>query len=74
MTKLLYQTDSYQKEFSALVIKTMIESNTIILDQTLFYPGGGGQVYDHGFLTFNGKKASLKRAKYSPDGILHILE
>lgn len=74
MTKLLYQTDSYLKEFSAAVTAVNEEMHACILDQTAFYPGGGGQVFDLGFLQFDGKQAALKRAKYSPEGILHILE
>ena len=74
MTKLLYQTNSYLKEFSAIVVRGMVDTYSILLDQTAFYPGGGGQVYDKGIIEFNGEKAILKRAKYSPDGILHIFE
>ena len=74
MTKLLYQTNSYLKEFSAKVVNVMADTHTILLDQTAFYPGGGGQVYDKGIIEFNAVKAVLKRAKYSPDGVLHIFE
>jgi len=74
MTKLLFQTDSYLKEFTAKVEKVEEELNAVILNQTAFYPGGGGQVFDKGFITFGVKKSTLKRAKSSPDGILHILE
>ena len=52
----------------------MADTHAILFDQTAFYPGGGGQVYDKGIIEFNGVKAILKRAKYSPDGILHIFE
>jgi len=74
MTTLLYQTDSYLKKFSAKVIKLTANAHAVLLDQTAFYPGGGGQVYDKEIIEFNGNKSILKRAKYSPDGILHILE
>lgn len=74
MTILLYQTDSYLKEFEATVSLVDRENNAMILDRTAFYPGGGGQVFDQGYLEFGGKHAQLKRAKYCPDGILHILE
>ena len=74
MTKLLYQTNSYLKEFVSNVVSIMADTHTILLDQTAFYPGGGGQVYDKGIIDFEGVKAVLKRAKYSPDGILHIFE
>jgi len=74
MTLLLYQTNSYLKEFSAKVVRIMADTHAILLDQTAFYPGGGGQVYDKGIIEFDKIKAVLKRVKYSPDGILHIFE
>jgi misacylated tRNA(Ala) deacylase len=49
LTELLYQTDSYLKEFTATVIAT--EGNAVVLDRTAFYPGGGGQPADKGTLT-----------------------
>jgi misacylated tRNA(Ala) deacylase len=74
MTQLLYQTDSYLKEFQANVLAVDEEAHAVILDQTAFYPGGGGQVADKGTLKFNGMEAKLVRAKHGPNGILHILE
>ena len=40
---------AYEKEFTATVTK--VEGNKISLDQTLFYPLGGGQNWDIGTLT-----------------------
>jgi misacylated tRNA(Ala) deacylase len=74
MTKLLYQTDSYMKEFQAEVVSVVAEKHAIILDQTAFYPGGGGQVPDQGTIQFNGKSAKLVRAKHGEEGLLHILD
>ena len=74
MTILLYQTNSYLKEFSANVVGVAADLNAILLDQTAFFPGGGGQLFDKGSISFNREKIVLKRAKYSPDGILHIFE
>lgn len=73
MTKLLYQTDSYLKEFQAKVQVVDVESHAVILDQTAFYPGGGGQVPDKGIIKFNGQTSNLVRAKNSPNGLLHII-
>jgi misacylated tRNA(Ala) deacylase len=73
MTHLLYQTDSYLKEFQATVQAVYAEAYAVILDQTAFYPGGGGQVADKGILQFNGTQARLMRAKNSPNGLLHII-
>jgi len=50
-TKKLYLESieaAYEDEFSAKVLA--IEENKIVLDQTLFYPLGGGQNWDLGTL------------------------
>lgn len=74
MTELLYHLDSYQKEFDAQVIKCNPEANTIILDRTAFYPGGGGQVPDSGIISCGAASFRVIRAKHSPEGILHFIE
>ena len=48
MTTLLYQTDSYLHSFNATIVELAEEDHGIILDQTAFYPGGGGQPPDFG--------------------------
>lgn len=50
MTELIYQTDSYVKEFTAQVVGHAPEQNGVLLDRTAFYPGGGGQPNDMGEL------------------------
>ena len=74
MTKLLYQTDSYLKEFQATVQALDEEAHAVILDQSAFYPGGGGQMADKGVLMVDGQEFPLVRAKHGPNGILHIVE
>ena len=51
MTDLLYQTDSYLREFDATVVAVDVEAGRVALDRTAFYPGGGGQPGDLGTLT-----------------------
>lgn len=50
---------AYEKEFTATVTK--VEGNKIALDQTLFYPLGGGQNWDLGVLN-------------SPNGEMNVTE
>ena len=49
----LYDTDSYLKEFTATVVSCEQKNDTtyrIVLDQTAFFPEGGGQTGDLGWL------------------------
>ncbi len=73
MTELLYQTDSYLKEFPATVVAVDEVNHAALLDRTAFYPGGGGQPYDKGWLVVNGDAHPLVRARKGPEGIWHVL-
>jgi misacylated tRNA(Ala) deacylase len=61
MTELLYQTDSYLHEFSAVVSGHDAEQNGVLLDRTAFYPGGGGQPHDLGTLCVGERAYALTR-------------
>lgn len=52
MTRKLYYENSHQKEFTATVIncEASMDAYRICLDQTAFFPEGGGQAGDCGFL------------------------
>jgi misacylated tRNA(Ala) deacylase len=50
MTELLCHSDSYLKEFDAQVVGLMPEESAVDLDRTAFFPGGGGQPCDLGWL------------------------
>jgi misacylated tRNA(Ala) deacylase len=73
MTALLYQTDSYLKEFDAKATSALSSERAIILDRTAFYPGGGGQPCDFGTLTVDGVTYPVNKVKKQGDDILHFL-
>jgi len=50
MTELLAQQDAYLKEFTARVAAVDPEQQAVALDRTAFFPGGGGQLADRGWL------------------------
>ena len=50
MTKLLFLDDAYMQQIDA-VVTGVLEDGRVILDQTVFYAGGGGQPCDTGTLT-----------------------
>ena len=74
MTQLLFQTDSYLKEFSAVVSAVDETNHALLLDQTAFYPGGGGQPCDTGNLLWSGGSLPVIKVKKAPEGILHFLD
>ncbi len=55
MTRALYMDDSYLKTWNAKVTGVKDEK-FIILDNTAFYPKGGGQQWDEGIIIKNGEE------------------
>lgn len=70
MTELLAHTDAYLQEFEATVVAVNPDENAVALDSTAFYPGGGGQPNDVGWL--NG--APVAKVKRQGEHIWHWLE
>ena len=65
LTELLYNTDSYLRECEATV--TDVTDDGVVLDRTVFYPGGGGQPNDIGVLV-KADGAELEVSKMSGRG------
>ena len=72
MTDLLYHHDSYLKEFEAVVIDAA--ENSVELDRTAFYPGGGGQPYDVGVVVAGGLDYPVTRVGSSGGRIMHQID
>jgi misacylated tRNA(Ala) deacylase len=72
ITKLLYQTDSYLKQFTAKVLAA--QEGALIFEQTAFYPGGGGQPADAGVIRWQNQNLALRKVEKKGDLVLHHLE
>jgi phenylalanyl-tRNA synthetase alpha chain len=69
MTEALYLSDSYQTSANAKI--TEVGSDYLILDQTIFYPQGGGQPSDKGHLKSETGELNLKSVEYNNGQIKH---
>jgi misacylated tRNA(Ala) deacylase len=63
---------NYKKEFDAIVTKN--KKDYICLDKTAFYPLGGGQPSDTGFIKWDNKKSTVKEVIKKGNDIKHIIE
>jgi len=73
MTEMLYMKDvdsNYVKEFDAKVVERGFDY--VVLDRTAFYPLGGGQPSDTGWLTWPGGKAEVREVT-KKEGVRHHL-
>ncbi|HTX61349.1 MAG TPA: alanine--tRNA ligase, partial [Methanobacterium sp.] len=68
-TELLFYDKPSDTEFEAHIIG--IYKNNIIMDQTLFYPEGGGQPSDIGFLEVHGERVEVLHAAKIDEIVLH---
>jgi len=73
MTLLLYQTDGYLRQFSAKITAIDTENRAVILDQSAFYPGGGGQPCDFGTLTLGTLTYPVAKVKKQGNDVIHFL-
>lgn len=72
MTRELFREDSYLKSCRARVVASGPDG--VVLDQTVFYPMGGGQPGDTGTLIFDdGKRLAVTDTRKGEAGILHLL-
>ncbi|MCG3216722.1 MAG: alanine--tRNA ligase [Candidatus Heimdallarchaeota archaeon] len=68
-----YYDDVYQTEFEAEVIG-VVNDYFLILDKTIFYPTGGGQIHDIGIITSDENKYRVEDVLKKGSAILHKLK
>ena len=71
MTELLYQTDSFLKEFAAHV--TAVDGQRVALARTAFYATGGGQPNDLGTLSDGNRTWEVTDVRREGDNVWHTL-
>ncbi|MCZ3365025.1 alanine--tRNA ligase [Methanobacterium veterum] len=68
-TDLLFYQKPFDTQFEAHVLGTY--ENNVVLDQTVFYPEGGGQPSDIGYLEIRGEKIKVLHAEKVNSTVLH---
>ncbi|MCD6464723.1 alanyl-tRNA editing protein [Candidatus Woesearchaeota archaeon] len=75
-TELVFLKDSYLKELKAKVldITSFDTSPALVLDKTIFYPTGGGQPCDLGFINLNSQALRVVNVVKRSGIVLHVLD
>ncbi|MBV2361172.1 alanyl-tRNA editing protein [Thalassococcus sp. CAU 1522] len=63
----LFRQDAYLRDAPAEVVR-LTDEGGIVVDQVLFYPKGGGQPGDSGWIDFGGRSLSIATAVRDADG------
>ena len=74
MTERIYSTEAYSKQMDATVVRTDVDDGRILLDRTVFYPGGGGQPHDVGTLWIGDDALHVTKVAQDADGVWHWVD
>lgn len=72
MTTPLYLNDAYAREFDSTVVEA--EENAVVLAESLFYPGGGGQLPDSGWIDADGETWEVVTVRKRDNKVWHELD
>lgn len=71
-TELLFHRDPYMRSFEARILGA--RGRYVVLDRTAFYPRGGGQDYDTGWLLIGDRRLRVSAVYKVGDVVVHVLE
>jgi misacylated tRNA(Ala) deacylase len=71
VTGKLYLEDAYQQAFEARVLAQV--ENGVVLDRSAFYPGGGGQPSDSGWLSAGGQEWTVSGVRWVQGQPVHLI-
>jgi misacylated tRNA(Ala) deacylase len=74
MTERIYSTDAYARSMDATVLEVDTDDRRVLLDRTVFYPGGGGQPPDTGDLVIGDDRLTVVRVTQDARGVWHWIE
>ena len=71
MTIELFRNNSYLKEHKTIISETVSEG--LVLNETIFYPEGGGQPGDDGSITVDNQTININGTKYIDNKLVHLV-
>ncbi|MEM2007730.1 MAG: alanine--tRNA ligase [Ignisphaera sp.] len=71
-TEHLFHIDQYVRRFKARVLG--VYEKYVVLDRSAFYPEGGGQLGDRGYLYIDGKALKVLDTKKVNDVVVHVVD
>lgn len=74
MTERIFATDAYARTMNATVVENDRDDGRVLLDRTVFYPGGGGQPHDVGELVIGDDHLVVTRVAQDGAGVWHWIE
>jgi misacylated tRNA(Ala) deacylase len=70
----LFAVDAYRSEFEAEIAEIDHDSHRVLLSRTAFFPGGGGQPPDIGWLTIRGRRLAVAKTGRDNGRVWHWLD
>lgn len=74
MTERIYSKDAYARDMNATVLEVDADDGRVLLDRTVFYPGGGGQPCDIGDLWVGDDRLPVTKVAQDSSGLWHWVD